>query len=105
MELILLLLIAGIAGYWLAGSRFSKSVDEAASKVSETTRGAADQAGGWARGLFSRKKPSEDVVDAEFEEQSGAKDEPESEDVKPAEKAVSRRKKADEPEEEESGEK
>ncbi len=103
MELFLLLLIAGIAGYWLARSKFSRSVDQAASKVSETSRGAVDRAGGWARGLFGRKKPSEAVVDAEFEE-GEAKDEAEAEEVKSAEKAVSRRKQAEMPPGEETPE-
>ena len=96
MELILLILIAGIVGYWLARSKFSETVNQTAGKVSETSRQAADRAGGWARGLFSRKKPSEDVVDAEFDE-----GEAESGDVKPAAKAASRRKRAESASEEE----
>ncbi len=99
MELIVLLLIAGIIGYWLARSNFSKSVDRAAGKVTETTRGAANRAGDWARGLFGRQKPSGAVVDAEFE---GQEENAKAEEVKTAEKAVSRRKKAEEPQEEAS---
>lgn len=97
MELILLLLIAAVAGYWLARSKFSKSVDQAAGAVTETTRGAADRAEGWARGLFRRQKPSGAVVDAEFDKQEVNE---EAAEVKPAEKAASRRKQAEEPQEE-----
>ena len=101
MELLLLVLIAGLVGYWLSRSRFSKSVDQAAGKVSETSRDAAGRAGGWFRGLFGGgKAPADEVLDAEFEDQADEGKAAESEtaeepeEVKPAKKTASRRKKS-----------
>ena len=100
MELILLIVIAGLVGYWLSRSRFSKSIDQATGKVSETSRDAAGKATGWVRGLFGgNKAPADEVVDAEFEEGAAAEEAEkeaveEAEDVKPAKKASSRRKRS-----------
>ena len=83
MELLLLLLIAGVAGYFLAGSRFSKPIDDTAEKVSQTSQGWVDRAGEWWRGRFGKRQQVVDVESREVET------EPE---VKPAEKQPSRRK-------------
>ena len=87
MELILLLVIAGLAGYFLAGSRLSKPIDEAASKVTETSKDVAGKTKSWWEGRFGKRQkaepkpagPSKEVVVME-------------EVRKPAEKSVSRRK-------------
>lgn len=103
MELLLLVLIAGLVGYWLANSRFRKTIDQTTEKVSDTSREAADRTEGWFRGLFSRKKPSDDTVDATFEEQTTPNKTSEGtqpEEVKPAEKTTSRRKSSKEDEDE-----
>jgi hypothetical protein len=71
MELLVFVLIAGVAGYLLAGSRFSKPIDQSAQKVADTTKKAAKTTGGWfsnAGGWISRtlglgKKPQNEVVD------------------------------------------
>ena len=85
MELLLLLLVAGVVGYFLAGSRFSKPIDDTAEKVSQTSKSWADKAGdGW-RGRFGKRQQVVDV------ESRSVEAEPE---VKPAEKQPSRRKSA-----------
>ena len=47
MSLIILLIAAIIVGYWLSRSKYSKSVDDTAGKVTTTSRSWADRAGGW----------------------------------------------------------
>jgi hypothetical protein len=71
MELLIFVLIAGVAGYLLAGSRFSKPIDESAKKVADTTKEAAKTTGGWLsdagdwvnKTLKLGKKPQNEVVD------------------------------------------
>ena len=87
MELIVLILIAGAVGYFLAGSRFSKPIDETTGKVTDTTKGWASRFSGWWGERFGRRQkseapPAEQVVDVAA---SG-------EGKKPAEKSPSRRK-------------
>ena len=90
MELLLLIVIAGVAGYLLSRSRFSKPIDETAEKVADSTRKAADNAEGWVSRTFSRnKKPKEEVVDAEAKPASEIKP---TEEAKPATRQPSRRK-------------
>jgi hypothetical protein len=101
MELLLLLLIAGIGGYFLARSRFSEPIDDAAGKVSDTSRGWVDSAQGWWQGRFGKR---EQVVDAESydpteEETSEESPEESQEEKKPAAKQPSRRKTKSEDEE------
>jgi len=84
MELLLLLLVAGVVGYFLAGSRFSKPIDNTAEKVSQTSRSWVDRAGEWWRGRFGKRQ---EVVDVESHEV-----EAEPEELKPAEKQPSRRR-------------
>ncbi|MBN1149417.1 MAG: hypothetical protein JXA78_19300 [Anaerolineales bacterium] len=89
MELLLLLLVAGVVGYFLAGSRLSKPIDDAAGKVSQTSRGWLDKGKGWWRGRFGKPQ----IVDVESQEIEA---EPEA---RPAVKQPSRRKSdADSPE-------
>ncbi|MFM8320964.1 MAG: hypothetical protein ACKOC5_08635 [Chloroflexota bacterium] len=91
MELIVMLVVAGAAGYLLAGSRFSKPIDQTGEKVAGTTRQAADRVEGWARGLLRRgKKPENEVIEGQAVEVPPA-DAPAA-DVPPAEKQPSRRK-------------
>jgi hypothetical protein len=61
MQLFIVVLIAGVAGYFLARSQYSKPVDEAASKVAATSRDYASQASGWARRNFSRQSKAEQL--------------------------------------------
>jgi hypothetical protein len=108
MELILLVVIAGLAGYWLSQSRFSKSIDEAAGNVSDSSRNAANQASGWFSNLFGRKPSAEEIVDVEFENETEAEVETSEasdvDEVKPAAKTTSRRKSTTGSEEEQESE-
>jgi hypothetical protein len=71
MELLVFVLIAGVAGYLLASSRFSKPIDQSAQKFAETTKSAAKTTGGWfnSAGNWLKKtfkldkKPQDEVVD------------------------------------------
>jgi hypothetical protein len=84
MELILLIVIAGIVGYLLAGSRLSKPIDQAGEKVADTTRNAAGSVESWFGRTFRRgKKPKDEVVEADARP---------SEEAMPAAKQPSRRK-------------
>jgi hypothetical protein len=95
MELLVFVLIAGVAGYLLASSRFSKPIDQSAQKVAETTQKAAKTTGGWlssAGGWVNKtlklgKKPQDEVVDA-----TEVKTEAPAESAPPAAKQPSRRK-------------
>lgn len=85
MQLIILILIAGVIGYFLAGSRFRKPIDDTADKVADKSREAADKVEGWFSKTFRRKgKAGERVID------STAVDAPE-EPAPAAEKQASRR--------------
>lgn len=59
--LLIIVLIAGIAGYYLARSRYSKPVDEAASKVAATSQDYARQTSRWTRSLFRRSSTAEQL--------------------------------------------
>ncbi len=81
MELLVLVVVAGVGGYLLATSRFSKTIDETGEKMAETTRSAADRTENWVRGVFRRsKKPEKEVIEGV------------AVDAPPAEKQPSRRK-------------
>lgn len=83
MQLLILVLIAGVVGYYLSRSRFSKPIDSAADKVADVSRDAADTVEGWGRGLFRRKKaPAEQVIEGQAVEAAA---------TPPAEKQASRR--------------
>jgi hypothetical protein len=91
MQLVILILLAGVIGYFFAKSRLSKPIDDAGEKVTQTTRDMADKTEGWVRGRFGRKK------DAESEQGDLDVDIIEEEEVvvdekKPAKKQTSRRK-------------
>ena len=96
MELILLVIGAGVIGYFLAGSKLSDGIDKTADKAVDVTKDAAGKAGGWVRGLFRRSEPAEEIVDAEFVEPEEPEVEETPEEPKPARKRASRRKTADE---------
>jgi len=96
MELIVMVLIAAAAGYFLAGSRFSKPIDETTEKVAESTKKAASSAEGWFTKTFRQeKRPKDEVVEGEAKE-AAAKI---VEEAAPAAKQPSRRHVADLPEE------
>ncbi len=92
MELILLVLIAFVIGYLLAGSKFRKPIDDTADKVAVTSKSWGNQVAKWWRGLFKKNQTTaSQIVDVSEETLPEQK--------QPAEKRPSRRKS----QEEESG--
>lgn len=91
MELLLLLLVAGLGGYILARSRFSEPIDDAAETVSETSKSWVGSAQNWWRERFGTR---DQVVDAESYDlsESETSESPAEEEKKPAAKQPSRRK-------------
>ena len=90
MELLLFVLIAGAAGYFIAGSRLSKPIDDTAEKVADTTRAAAGNVESWfSRTFRQEKKPKDKVLEAEVK--SSLKQETAAE-AAPAARQPSRRK-------------
>ncbi len=97
MELLIFVLIAGVAGYLISRSRLSKPIDDSAKKVADTTVQAAKTTGGWFSGAWDwvkktlgmGKKPQNEVVDV-----TEVKPEPVTppESASPAAKQPSRRK-------------
>jgi hypothetical protein len=86
MQLLILLIIAGVIGYFVARSRFSKPIDDATEKVAESSRSMADKTEGWWRRTFGKKdQPADQVIEG------SVVDAP----PQPAEKQASRRKSAD----------
>ncbi len=83
MQLLLVLALAAAAGYFVGASKWGKDVDEATSKVTDTTKDAADNVEGWFRTRFGKKS---NVVDAE------SKDVEAPDGKMAAEKSASRRK-------------
>jgi hypothetical protein len=90
MELILMLIIAGLLGYWLAGSRFSKPIEDSAGKVADVSRDTAEKTSGWFRRLFRRKEKGPAVIEGTAVDAPAATDDPAV--IPPAEKQPSRRK-------------
>jgi hypothetical protein len=87
MELLLLLALAGVGGYFLARSKFSKNIDGATGKVSDTSRELAGKAADWGRGVLKRNpKPAEEAPAEAASTPAGP------EPPKAAEKSASRRK-------------
>jgi hypothetical protein len=62
MQLILLVLIAFVIGYLLAGSKFRKPIDEASEKVSTTSKDLAGKVENWWSKLFNKSQPPEKQV-------------------------------------------
>ncbi len=88
MQLLILLIIAGVIGYYLARSKYSKSIDEAASKITDSSRSAADKVESWWQGVFKRNKPPQaEVIEGQAADVS-------EEPAPPAEKQPSRRREA-----------
>lgn len=86
MQLLILLLIAGVIGYYVARSKFSQSIDSATEKVADSSRDVADKAEGWWRRTFGKKESSaSQVIEGTAVDAS----------PQPAEKQPSRRKSAD----------
>jgi tRNA A37 N6-isopentenylltransferase MiaA len=84
MQLLVLILLAVVVGYFLAKSQFSKKIDETSEKVSQNTRDLADRSEKWVRSKFGKQ----DVADAEA---STLSDEDEIGEMKTAKKRPSRR--------------
>jgi hypothetical protein len=61
MYLLLVVIMAGVAGYFFARSKYSQPVDEAASKVAATSQDYARDASRWTRGLFNRRPKAEQL--------------------------------------------
>jgi hypothetical protein len=86
MQLLFLILVAGVVGYFIARSRLSKPIDDASGKVAETSRSVADKTEGWWRRTFGKKDQAADqVIEGSAVDAS----------PQPAEKQASRRKSAD----------
>jgi hypothetical protein len=86
MQLLVLLLIAGVIGYYVSRTRLSKPIDSATAKVADSSRGAADKAEGWWRRTFGKKEqPAGEVIEGSAVDAT----------PQPAEKQPSRRKSAD----------
>ncbi len=62
MELIIFALIAGVIGYAIAKSRFSKPIDSAAGAVSSGTKDVAGKAAGWWQTTLGRGKTGNEFV-------------------------------------------
>jgi len=89
MELILLLIVAGLLGYWLAGSKYSKPIEDSAGKLTDASRDTVEKTGGWFRRLFKRKEKKPAVIEGTAVDVPAAGD-PAA--IPPAEKQPSRRK-------------
>ena len=90
MELLLFVLIAGAAGYFIAGSRLSKPIDVTAEKVADTTRAAAGNVENWfSRTFRQERKPKDELLEAEVKPASR---EETAVEAAPAAKQTSRRK-------------
>jgi hypothetical protein len=86
MQLLFLLLVAGVVGYFIARSRLSKPIDDATDKVAESSRSVADKTEGWWRRTFGKKdQAAEQVIEGSAVDAA----------PQPAEKQASRRKSAD----------
>lgn len=57
MQLLILLVIAGVGGYFLARSRYGKTIDETTQKVASSSESLIDRARSWWRSRFGRKQP------------------------------------------------
>ncbi len=86
MELVVLMLIAGVGGYLLANTRASKRIDDTGEKVVDVTRSVADRAENGVRRIFKRKPldRQDDIIEGQVIE------------TPPAEKQASRRKETEE---------
>lgn len=62
MELLILLLIAGVMGYLLSGSRYSQKIDETTGKVTDESEGALKSMGRWTRSFFGRGKQANNFL-------------------------------------------
>jgi hypothetical protein len=54
MELLFLALVAGVAGYFLARSKYRKNIDSTANSVVTGTKSAGNRFSNWFSGLFKR---------------------------------------------------
>jgi hypothetical protein len=62
MQLIIILIIAGIIGYFLSGSRYGEKIEQSTGKISETSESLLDRSKKWLRDRFGRQKPEENFV-------------------------------------------
>jgi len=84
MQLLILILLAVVVGYFLAKSQFSKTIDETGEKVSQSTRDLADKSEKWVKSKFGKQE----IAEAE-ENMSG--DEDDTSEKKTAKRRPSRR--------------
>ena len=89
MQLLILILIAGVGGFFLARSRFSAPIDKAAGDVGDLGTSAAEKGRGWWQARFG-KQPQ--VVDVSSRDADVSSQPPIEETRIPAEKKASRRK-------------
>ncbi len=92
MHLIILAIIAFFIGYLLAGSKYSKPIDDASGKVAETSKSWAGKTADWWRDLFKKSQPANPPAVKETEKAA-------PEQIQTAEKRPSRRKSGEEKEE------
>ena len=62
MQLLVLLIVGGLIGYLLAGSRYGKTIDQTTDRVTESTEGLIDRAKNWWRNRFGRTKQTNAFV-------------------------------------------
>ena len=95
MQLLILLLAAAIFGYWLANSRYRKTIDQATEKAVETTRSWTDGASDWLQSSILRKQDKTDAVEESITSPEPSNEEQpaeEEQEARPAKKRASRRK-------------
>lgn len=76
MALFLLVLFAGVAGYFLAKSRWSRPIDDAAERAAQTSRRMADQVEDGMRGIVGRRRSPTTVIDGEAVDAPAAEKKP-----------------------------
>lgn len=92
MPLLILVLIAGVVGYFLAKSRFSQPIDRTADRLANTSRGMADKVEDSVSGLFRRgRKSSTTIIEGQAQDAPPPAESPTEPVTPPAEKQPSRR--------------
>jgi hypothetical protein len=62
MQLLILLIIAGVIGYLLVGSQYGKNIDQTTEKVSETSEGLINRFRHWWKARFGKKEDANRLV-------------------------------------------
>jgi hypothetical protein len=63
MQLILLILLGGIAGYFIARSKFSQKIDSTTEEVTKKTKELTSKATSWTLNVVPWKKSSNEIID------------------------------------------